>query len=65
MRNRNLINKKLDNLETTLITLQQIVNRQSPIESYKANIVKAQGYVNDLRDMVEAEPMAPNELNRI
>jgi hypothetical protein len=65
MRNRNLINRKLDNLETTLITLQQIVNRQSPIESYKANIVKAQGLVEDLRDMVEAEPMAPTEMNRI
>ena len=64
MRNRNLINRKLDTLETTLITLQQIVNRQSPIESYKANIVKAQGLVSDLRSMVEAEPMASNELNK-
>ena len=65
MRNRNLINRKLDNLETTLVTLQQIVNRQSPIESYKANIIKAQGLVEDLRGMVEAEPMAPTEMNRI
>lgn len=65
MRNRNLINRKLDNLEATLVTLQQIVNRQSPIEAYKANIVKAQGLVEDLRDMVEAEPIAPTEMNRI
>ena len=65
MRNRNLINRKLDNLETTLITLQQIVNRQSPIESYKANIIKAQGLVSDLRDMVEAEPIAPTEMNKV
>ena len=65
MRNRNLVNRKLDQLETTLITLQQIVNRQSPIESYKANIVKAQGLVNDLRDMVEREPMSPTEMNKI
>jgi hypothetical protein len=65
MRNRNLINRKLDNLETTLVTLQQIVNRQSPIESYKANIIKAQGLVSDLRDMVEAEPMAPAEMNKV
>lgn len=64
MRNRNLIDRKLDQLETTLITLQQIVNRQSPIESYKANIIKAQGLVSDLRSMVEAEPMASNELNK-
>ena len=65
MRNRNLINRKLDNLETTLITLQQIVNRQSPIESYRTNIIKAQGFVSDLRDMVEAEPMAPTEMNKL
>lgn len=65
MRNRNLVNRKLDQLETTLITLQQIVNRQSPIESYKANIIKAQGLVEDLKDMVEAEPMNPTELNKI
>lgn len=64
MRNRNLVNRKLDTLETTLTTLQQIVNRQSPIESYRANIVKAQGLVNDLRDMVEAEPMSSNEINK-
>tara|TARA_Y100000114_G_C11706182_1_gene301078 strand:- start:44 stop:241 length:198 start_codon:yes stop_codon:yes gene_type:complete len=65
MRNRNLFNQKLDNLETTLILLQQIVNRQSPIESYKANIVKAQGIVSDLRDMIEREELSPSELNKI
>lgn len=65
MRNRNLAYRKLDQLETTLITLQQIVNRQSPIEAYRANIVKAQGIVSDLKDMVEAEPMSPSELNKV
>jgi hypothetical protein len=65
MRNRNLIDRKLDQLETTLITLQQIVNRQSPIESYRANIIKAQGLVGDLKDMVEAEPMSSSELNKV
>jgi hypothetical protein len=65
MRNRNLVTRKLDQLETTLITLQQIVNRQAPIETYKANIVKAQGLVEDLKDMVEREPISPTEINRI
>ena len=64
MRNRNLLNRKLDNLEATLITLQQIVNRQSPIESYQANIIKAQGYVVDIKDLVEAENFTDNELNK-
>ncbi len=65
MRNRNLVNRKLEILEATLITLQQIVNRQSPIETYKANIIKAQGLVEDLKDMVEREPMSPTEMNKI
>tara|TARA_R110001592_G_scaffold285424_3_gene553831 strand:- start:13457 stop:13621 length:165 start_codon:yes stop_codon:yes gene_type:complete len=52
-------------LETTLITLRQIVNRQSPIESYKVNIVKAQGIVEDIKDMIENEPMSPGEMNKI
>jgi len=65
MRNRNLFVKKLDTLETTLITLRQIVNRQSPIETYKINIVKAQGIVEDIKDMVENEPMSPGEINKI
>lgn len=64
MRNRNLVNKKLDNLESTLINLQRIVNTQQPIESYKANIIRAQGLVNDIKDMVESQPMSPSELNQ-
>ena len=64
MRNRNLVNKKLDNLESTLINLQRIVNTQQPIESYKANIIRAQGLVNDIRDMIESQPMSPSELNQ-
>ena len=64
MRNRNLVTRKLEQLEITLVTLKQIVNRQSPIETYRANITKAQGLVDELKDMVEAEPMSPNELNK-
>jgi len=64
MRNRNLINKKLDNLEATLITLQRIVNTQEPIEVYRLNINKALDIVEDLKDKVEAEPLSPNEINR-
>lgn len=64
MRNRNLLNQKLDNLEGTLTTLQSIVNTQQPIESYRINIGKAQSLLEDIRDMVESQPMAPNELNK-
>lgn len=64
MRNRNLLDKKLSILEGTLTVLENIVNTQQPIESYKINIVKAQGVVEDIRDMIEAEPMSPSEMNK-
>jgi len=65
MRNRNLITKKLESLESTLITLKHIVNTQSPIETYRINITKAQGLVEELKDYVEMEPMASTEINKI
>lgn len=64
MRNRNLINRKLENLESTLIALRGIVNTQQPIETYKVNIGKALSTLEELKDMVEMEPMDPNEINK-
>jgi hypothetical protein len=58
------MNSKLDNLETTLINLQRIVNTQEPIKIYKQNINKAIDLIEDLRGMVEMEPMSPNEINK-
>ena len=65
MRNRNLLNKKLENLEATLTNLRRIVNTQESIEIYKINIGKALGFVEEIRDMVEMEPMSSNEINRM
>ena len=65
MRNRNLIYKKINTLESTLTNLKRIVNTQEPIESYKINIDKAQGLVEDVRSLVESQPMDPSEINPI
>jgi hypothetical protein len=65
MRNRNLLNRKLENLEATLITLQRIVNTQEPIEVYKINIGRGLALIEELKDMVEMEPMVPGEINRL
>ena len=64
MRNRNLLERKLQTLEGILTTLQNIVNTQQPIETYKINIGKAQAIVEEIRDMVESEPMSPSEINK-
>lgn len=65
MRNRNLLIKKLEKLEGTLLTLSHIVNTSQPIESYKININKAQGTVEEIKDMIEREPLDSRELNKI
>ena len=57
MKNRNLIDRKLINLEATLTNLRRIVNTQEPIEVYKININKALGIVDELKDMIESEPI--------
>lgn len=63
MRNRELIYRKLETLDHTLINLQRIVNTQEPIESYKANIIKAQGLTDDIRTIIEREPRSAQEQN--
>lgn len=65
MRNRNLLERKLNILESTLTTLMNIVNTQQPIETYKINVGKAQNLVEEIRDMVEQEPMSPDEINKV
>ena len=63
MRNRNLINRKLENLESILTNLRRIVNTQEPIEVYKVNVDKGLGLIDELKDMVESEPMSSREIN--
>ena len=63
MRNRNVIHKKLDNLSNTLITLMYITNTKQSIEVYKTNINKAEELVEDIRSMIENEPLSPQEQN--
>ena len=65
MRNRNYIYKKLENLEATISNLRRIVNTQEPIESYKINVNKALGLVEEIKDAVESQPLSPSEINVI
>ena len=56
--------KKVEYLESTLINLQRIVKTQEPIEVYIQNIEKGLDVIEDLKSMIEAEPLSPNEVNR-
>jgi hypothetical protein len=56
--------KKVEYLESTLTNLQRIVKTKEPVEVYLQNIEKGLEVVEDLKSMIEAEPMSPNEVNR-
>ena len=64
MRNRNLMQKKVEYLESTLINLQRIVKTKEPVEVYLQNIEKGLEVIEDIKSMIEAEPLSPNEVNR-
>lgn len=64
MRNRNLMQKKVDNLESTLINLRRIVQTQEPISTYNSNINHALEIIEELRSMIESESLSPNEINK-
>ena len=64
MRNRELMLKKVETIEAILINLQRIVNMQEPIEVYRQNVDKGLGIIEDMKSMIEAEPLSPNEINR-
>lgn len=61
MRNRNYINKQLDNLEGTLGNLRGIVSKQEPLETYLKVLEKAGELVEEIRSYIENEPMSANE----
>ena len=54
----------MESLESILINLQRIVKTQEPIEVYIQNTQKGLDIVEDLKSMVEAEPLSPNEVNK-
>jgi hypothetical protein len=56
--------KKVEYLESTLINLQRIVKTQEPVEVYIQNIEKGLEVIEDLKSMIEAEPLSPNEVNK-
>lgn len=64
MRNRNLMQQKIETIESILINLQRIVNTQEPVEVYRKNIEKGLEIIEDVKSMIEAEPLSPNEVNK-
>ncbi len=64
MRNRELIIRRLENVDAILSNLKRIVNTKEPVKTYQENINKAQDILDDVKSMIEREPISPSELNR-
>lgn len=64
MRYRNRTNSLLEKLDGRLQGLKRIVNRQEPIDTYIKTIDDTQSIVDELKSIIEAEPLAPNERSR-
>jgi len=64
MRYRNRTNSLLEKLDGRLQSLKRIVNRQEPIDTYINTIEQAQSLVEELKSIIEAEPIAPTERSR-
>ena len=63
MRNRELIYKKLEALDHSLINLRRIVSTREPLQTYKQGIEKSQDLIEEIRTMVEREPFSSQEQN--
>lgn len=61
MKNRDYINRQLDNLEGVLGNLRGIVSKQEPLETYLKGIERAGELVEEIRSQIENEPMSAHE----
>ena len=65
MRNRNLLYRKIEALDSTLLNLHRIVNTQEPVETYRKGLNKAQDIMEDIKGIIEREPFSADEHNPI
>jgi hypothetical protein len=64
MRNRQLMQKRIEYLESSLINLQRMVKVGSPIKDFITEIEKDLNLIEDIKSMIESEPMSAGEINK-
>ena len=64
MKARELVNKRIDQVEGKLKTLTFMINRGSNVREFRQEIRNAEEILEDLRAILEREPRTPNEINR-
>jgi len=56
--------KRIEYLESSLINLQRMVKVGSPIKDFITEIEKDLNLIEDIKSMIESEPMSPGEINK-
>jgi hypothetical protein len=62
MRNRNLYISKIESVEGKLKALQMMVKMNQPANEFIKVAHEAEEILQDVKDMFNREPVAPNEL---
>lgn len=62
MRNRNLINKKLENLENKFEVLRWQITNSQKVQDFTNVIQEGKDVVQELKNLIENEPISPEEL---
>jgi hypothetical protein len=63
MINRQLTFVKIENIEAQLKTLERIVKQGEPISAYTDTISKIRENLDDIRTMINREPLSASEGN--
>ena len=65
MRNRDLVIKRIEQTESKLETLRFLVSRGGDAQNFYDEIENTKDILGELKSMIEREPFAPEEINRV
>jgi hypothetical protein len=63
MKNREIIMRRLEHIESNMTKLDFILKRQGSREEFETVIFDTKEYINDAKAFVQQEPLSPGEVN--
>ena len=63
MKNREIIMRRLEHIESNMTKLDFLLKRQGSREEFETVIFDTKEYINDVKAFVQQEPLSPGEIN--
>ena len=63
MKNREIIMRRLEHIESNMTKLDFILKRQGNREEFEEVIFDIKEYINDAKAFIQQEPLSPGEIN--